>query len=169
MKKFLLTLCVALMGMNASAEEFDDSAEAGDWAIGFGFNLGAGAESVTNFGLQIPKLQYYFASRVRAETSFNYYFRTKRVTDWNIDIDIHPYIVPMKYGLHVYPIAGLAIWKRKDTRVDDNQHHFRVGANLGAGFQYDITENIFANFQYKYMITNDYGHSVLNLGIAYRF
>ena len=167
MKKFLLTLCVALMSVGASAEEFYTEPEAGDWAVGFGFNLGAGA-GVTNFGLQIPKLQYYFAPRVRAEAAFNYFFKAKDVIDWNVDLDIHPYVVPMKYGLHVYPVVGIAAWKRQDKELD-NEHHFRVGANFGAGFQYDITENIYANIQYKYMVTNYNSHGILNLGIAYRF
>ena len=168
MKRFLLSICVALMSLGTFAQDYQnyyyDEAEAGDWGIGFGLNLGFGA-GVTNFGIQVPRLQYYFHSRVRAEAAFNYFFKAKETTDWNIDIDVHPYVVPMKYGLHVYPVVGLALWHRKT--LDDK--FFRVGANLGVGFQYDITENISANIQYKYMVTNDFGHSIFNIGMIYRF
>ncbi|MBR0243751.1 MAG: porin family protein [Bacteroidaceae bacterium] len=168
MKRFLLAICVALLSAGAFAQDYyyTEEPEGGDWGVGFGFNLGFGA-GVTNFGIHVPRLQYYFASRVRAEAAFNYYFKAKETTDWNVDIDVHPYIIPMKYGMHIYPVVGLALWHRHVNIVDEN--FFRVGANIGAGFQYDITENIYANLQYKYMITNDFGHSVLNLGITYRF
>ncbi len=171
MKRFLMTICAAVLSLGMFAQDYyysnESEAEGGDWAIGFGFNLGFGAPSplggnVTNFGIQVPRLQYYFASRVRAELAFNYYFKSKSCTDWNVDLDIHPYVLPMKYGLHVYPVVGLALWKRTDVSI-------HVGANVGAGFQYDITDRISANLQFKYMITNDYGHGVLNIGIAYRF
>ena len=77
------------------------------------------------------------------------------------------------YLEELYPIAGLGLWHRKYTVKDDltpeKGGKFRVGANIGVGFQYDITENIAANIQYKYFITNDYGHSVFGLGMIYRF
>ncbi|MCR5181091.1 MAG: porin family protein [Bacteroidaceae bacterium] len=169
MKRFLLAICVALFGTGAFAQDYyySDGPEQGDWAVGFGFNLGFGAADVTNFGIQVPRLQYYFHERVRAEASFNYFFKSKNTTDWNIDFDVHPYVIPMKYGLHVYPVVGLAFWHRHNQLVDSNWG--RIGADIGAGFQYDITENIFCNLQYKYFVTNDFGHSAFNLGIAYRF
>lgn len=170
MKRFLILICTVLMTLGASAQDYyyydSEGPESGDWAVGFGFDLGFGA-GITNFGIQVPRLQYYFHSRVRAEATFNYFFKTKECTDWDVDLDIHPYVIPMKYGLHVYPIAGLAFWHRKDSAF--GQSWGRVGGNLGVGFQYDITENIYCNLQYKYFVTNDFGHSNFNLGIAYRF
>lgn len=170
MKRILMTICAAVLSLGMYAQNYynttESEAEAGDWTIGFGLNLGFGAGS-TNFGVQIPRLQYYFHSRVRAELAFNYFFKSNDVSDWAVDLDIHPYVIPMKYGLHVYPVAGVALWHRHDHFLNDGV--LRVGANVGAGFQYDITPNIAANIQYKYMITNDYGHSVANIGICYRF
>lgn len=170
MKRFLMTICAAVLSLGMFAQDYyysnESEAEGGDWAIGLGLDLGFGA-GATNFGIQVPRLQYYIASRVRAELAFNYFFKSKEVSDWDIDLDIHPYVLPMKYGLHVYPVVGIALWHRH-FHFDDTGK-FRVGANVGVGFQYDITPNIAANLQYKYMITNDYGHSVFNIGIGYRF
>ena len=182
MKRFLLAFCVAVLSAGAYAQnyysDYLEEPEAGDWGIGFGLDLGGGRKNVKNFGIQVPRLQYYFHPRVRVEGSFHYFFKSTvdefwKATDWNVDLDVHPYVVPMKYGLHVYPIAGLGLWHRKYTVKDDltpeKGGKFRVGANIGVGFQYDITENIAANIQYKYFITNDYGHSVFGLGMIYRF
>lgn len=182
MKRFLLAICVAVLSTGAYAQDYYsdvmDEPEAGDWGIGFGLDLGFGSEKVTNFGIQVPRLQYYFHPRVRIEGSFNYFFKSSvndlyDATDWDVDFDVHPYVIPMKYGLHVYPIVGLGLWHRKYTSViegtADPDGAFRVGANVGVGFQYDITENIAANIQYKYFITNDYGHSIFGLGLIYRF
>ena len=170
MKRFLILICAAFMTIGVSAQDYyyyeSEGPESGDWALGFGLNLGFGA-GVTNFGIQVPRVQYYFASRVRAEFGFNYYFKNKEITDWNVDLDIHPYIIPIVYGMHVYPVVGLTFWHRRYSDLDQNIG--RVGANVGAGFQYDITEKISANLQYKYMITNEYNHNVFNIGMSYRF
>jgi len=163
-----MTICAAVLSFGSvCAQNYEDysEAEAGDWAIGAGLNLASG-KSITNFGFQLPRLQYYFHSNIRVEASFNYFFKSKECIDWDIDLDVHPYIFPMKYGLHVYPVVGLAFWHRKQTEIEKNWG--RVGVNIGAGFQYDITERLFCNLQYKYFITNDFSHSNFNVGIAYR-
>lgn len=175
MKRFLMTVCAAVfsLGMFAQDYYYSEGPEKGDWAVGFGFNLGFGAD-LTNFGIQIPRLQYYFHPNVRAEVAFNYFFKSDHFTDLDVDVDIHPYVVPIKYGLHAYPIVGFAFWHRHLGYTDEWGYKYsdnvgRFGGNVGAGLQYDITDNIYCNLQYKYFITNDFGHSALNLGISYRF
>ncbi|MBP5770393.1 MAG: outer membrane beta-barrel protein [Bacteroidaceae bacterium] len=165
MKKFVLSLCLALMSVGTYAQEYyDEGAAAGDWGLGFGINMGFGS-GITNFGIQIPKVQYYFASRTRAEFSFDYFMKTKETVDWDIALNIHPYIVPIKdTGLHIYPLAGITFMHRKIL----SENFGRLGFNIGGGVQYDITEKIYVNFEAKYLYVNDFDHGGFNLGIAYR-
>ena len=78
MKRFLMTICAAVLSLGMFAQDYyysnESEAEGGDWAIGLGLDLGFGA-GATNFGIQVPRLQYYIASRVRAELAFNYFFK----------------------------------------------------------------------------------------------
>ena len=80
MKRILMTICAAVLSLGMFAQDYyysnESEAEGGDWAIGFGLDLGFGA-GATNFGIQVPRLQYYFHSRVRAELAFNYFFKSK--------------------------------------------------------------------------------------------
>ena len=72
-------------------------------------------------------------------------------------------------GLWIYPILGVQFLHRHQTdgRKDDNQG--RVGLNIGAGFQYDVEENLYVNAEVKYTYTNDFDRGNVLVGIGYRF
>lgn len=195
MKKLMMLFCVALMSVGASAQEYyeeeEEGAKAGDWAIGLNLGMGFGSiptvvnhditEGYVNFGL-VPKVQYYVTDAFRTEISFSYFIENKRQSFWDINLNFH-YLFHMKYGIYIYPIIGATFQHyhydyAKDSAVralleagginfKGNDWHF--GLNAGAGVQYDITSNLYANLEMKYQYVKDYGRGVLQLGIGYRF
>lgn len=168
MKKLLLALCLTLMGTGAFAQDYYDEAEGGDWGVGFGLTMGVRNE-YSNFGFQLPKLMYYFTSHTRAEFTYEYYMKKKNTTVWDVNLNIHPYVIPMKYGLSVYPVAGLTFVHSKWHYEGETERDGHFGFNIGGGMQYDIAENIFANFEAVYQYVNDFDRAHFALGIVYRF
>ena len=195
MKKLMMLFCVALMSVGASAQEYyeeeEEGAKAGDWAIGLNLGMGFGSiptvvnhditEGYVNFGL-VPKVQYYVTDAFRPEISFSYFIENKRQSFWDINLNFH-YLFHMKYGIYIYPIIGAtfqhyhydyakdsatrAVLEAGGINFKGNDWHF--GLNAGAGVQYDITPNLYANLEMKYQYVKDYGRGVLQLGIGYRF
>lgn len=169
MKKLLLALCLTLMGTGAFAQDYYDSAEGGDWGVGFGLTMGSGS-GFTDFGFQLPKLMYYFTGHTRAEFTYEYFIKKDYTTVWDVNLNVHPYVIPMKYGLSVYPVAGLTFVHTKVAAPDyDTERDGHFGFNIGGGLQYDITESIFANFEAVYQYVNDFDRAHFALGIVYRF
>jgi len=169
MKKLLLTLCLALVGTGAFAQDYYDEAEGGDWGVGFGLAMGTG-DGYTDFGFQLPKLMYYFTGRTRAEFTYEYFMEHKNTTVWDINLNVHPYVIPMKMGLSVYPIAGLTFLHSKWSMEDyDTVRDGHFGFNIGGGLQYDINETFFANFEVVYQYVNDFDRCHMSAGIVYRF
>lgn len=178
MKRILFTICMALMSAGAFAQNYYEELsepEAGDWGVGFGIAMGTGS-GITNFGMCLPKIQYYFHPNVRVEFSFDYFFKKDYITDWDLNLNVHPYVIPMKYGMHIYPIVGLTFthrhWSDDIPLIPGEIKHGdegRIGLNIGGGFQYDITENISAIYEVKYQYVEDYDRCGMNLGMVFRF
>ncbi len=156
---------MALVAVGMSAQEYyDERPAAGDWGLGLNINMGAGSGQ-TNLGLG-PKVQYYFTPAFRFEASFGYYLEAKHIIDWDLNANFH-YVIPMKYGLSIYPIVGGTFMHRHWTN-DSFGDKGRFGLNLGAGLQYDITPGIAAMYELKYQYVNDYDRCNMSIGIAFR-
>lgn len=176
MKKYILTLCVALVSVCAFAQK-------GQKAVGL--NLSYGTE-ISNLGIG-AKGQYNFTDAIRGEVSFDYFLKKNNTSMWDINVNAH-YLFPVAKGLKVYPLAGITLtswkssWGVDDFAFDDDEKEYmdeddwsgsistsKFGANLGAGVQYDINDKWAVNFEVKYQLISDFGQAVFGLGVAYKF
>lgn len=169
MKKYVLTLCVALVSVCAFAQK-------GQKAVGL--NLSYGSE-ISSFGIG-AKGQYGFTDALRGEASFDYFFGESGSSMWDINANVH-YLFPVAKGIKIYPLAGLAYtnWKTSYTDIEEEGNDWKevetssnegkIGVNLGCGAQYDINDKWMASFEIKYQIISNFNQMVLGLGVAYKF
>ena len=124
--------------------------EKGDMAAGL--NLSYGTKSgYSNFGVG-AKFQYSFTDALRIEPSATYFFKKDYVSMWDINVNLH-YLFHVADKFAFYPLAGVSL----------------LGANLGAGAQYWLTDNFALAFEIKYQLVSDYDRPVFTLGAAYKF
>ena len=165
MKKFMLALCLSLVSLGTFAQEYyDDSAAAGDWAVGLNIPMTFGDGTHLGFG---PKIQYYATHALRLEASFDYYLEANDRIDWDLNFNLH-YLIPVKYGISIYPVVGMTFLHRHWT-VGETKDSGNLGLNIGAGAQYDVNSNIFVNYELKYQYVNDHDRANMCVGIGFRF
>ncbi len=162
MKKLLLLVCAAVMTLSASAQ-------AGDKALGAQFVFGSETNSI---GLGV-KGQYYFTDQLRGEASFDYFFKNKGVSMWDINANVH-YLFDVADKVKVYPLAGLGYtnWSYKleyDNVTLAKGTDGRLAVNLGGGAEYELTKDLSVNAELKYQIINNYNQLALGVGVAYKF
>ena len=131
-----------------------------------GVNLGYGSE-IESFGLG-AKFQYGITDPIRLEAAFNYFFENNYVNMWDLNMNFH-YLFPLGSGFKVYPLVGLTYTNWHAEIGDWDETEGRVGANLGAGLQYDIASNLALNFDLKYQFVKDFDQVAFAFGIAYKF
>ena len=146
------------------------SAQAGDKALGAQLVFGSETNS---FGLGV-KGQYYFTDQIRGEGSFDYFFKNKGVSMWDINANVH-YLFDVANKVKVYPLAGLGYtnWSYKyeypgHSVIEGSDG--RLAINLGGGAEYELTKDLSVNAELKYQIvSNNYSQLVLGVGVAYKF
>lgn len=183
MKKLLLTLVVALVGVGASAQVKGEKA--------VGVNLSYGTE-ISNLGIGV-KGQYNFTDAIRGEASFDYFLEKDGMKMWDINVNAH-YLFPLADKIKVYPLVGLTYtnwsgngdsgWYIDDPDIMEDMEDMgyetegsaegsgsegKFGVNLGAGISYDINEKWAVNFEAKYQLISDLNQAVFGVGVAYKF
>lgn len=156
MKKFIAFTLVALLAV-ASAW-----AQKGQMAVGG--NLLYGTE-INSVGLG-AKFRYGILDNLRAEASFNYYFKNKGYHMWDLNANAH-YLFPIANKFSAYPLAGFTIVNKTYSDFDDSITRF--GLNLGGGVEYDVRPNISLNAEIKYSIVSSIDQAVFSLGAVYKF
>ena len=162
MKKLLLLVCAAVMSLSASAQ-------AGDKALGAQLVFGSETNSL-GFGV---KGQYYFTDHIRGEGSFDYFFKRKGLSMWDVNANVH-YLFDVADKFKVYPLAGLGYtnWSYKyefeGAPVIEGSDG-RLAINLGGGAEYELTKNLSVNAEAKYQIISNYNQLVLGVGVAAKF
>ena len=162
MKKLLLLVCAAVMSLSASAQ-------AGDKALGAQLVFGS---ETNNIGLGV-KGQYYFTDQLRGEASVDYFFKSKGVSMWDINANVH-YLFDVANKVKVYPLAGLGYtnWSYKyefpGLPVVEGSDG-RLAVNLGGGAEYELTKDLSVNAELKYQIISNYNQLVLGVGVACKF
>lgn len=176
MKKLIIALCVAVMGIGSLAAQKGQSAA--------GLNFGYGSE-IESFSIG-AKYQYGFTDAIRAEAAFNYFLEKNGVSMWGIDVTAH-YLFNVAENIKVYPLAGVTYANAKveweGVSVDTGYGTIGVeggsasegafGINVGAGVEYSISENIAINLEAKYQkLFGDldaFDQVAASVGVAYKF
>ncbi|MBR3513412.1 MAG: porin family protein [Bacteroidaceae bacterium] len=162
MKKLLLTLCMALMTMSASARYFSEPSLQGENAVGAHLLYGT---EVPNFGLGV-RYQRFIIDHVRVEGVFDYLIKNKELSMWDINLNGH-YVWNIGEHVRLYPLVGVcfASWKEHIT----NDHDNRVGLNLGAGLQVALGNNWWVGAEAKVQEMRHYSQGVFDVNISYCF
>lgn len=155
MKKLFLTFLVTI-GLSTGCISAQNTG-----TVAIGGHLGYGSQ-IESLGIG-AHMQLNVKEFVRITPSFTLFPGKSDL--WMCSVDGH-YLLPIKYNLMFYPIAGLNVsgWKFENT-----DSKTRIGLNVGAGFQYDVSFNFIANLEYRYQAITDYSQSLITAGIAYRF
>ena len=156
MKKLLSLSLLILMGCSCAWAQKGEMAVGGNLLYGTEINmLGIGG-----------KFQYGITNDLRAEASFNYYFRNNGFHMWDLNANAH-YLFSIAPKFRAYPLAGLTVVSKSYSKVDESVTHF--GLNLGGGCEYDITPQVILNAEFKYSIVSTIDQAVFLVGAAYRF
>lgn len=155
MKKLLL-IFIAAAGLSLSSLSAQST---GTFAVGAHLGFGSEIESI-GIGAHA---QFNVMEFVRVAPSFTVF--PGKADMWMIAADGH-YLLPISYNFLFYPIAGVNVsgWK-----FEGYSSKSRLGLDLGAGLQYEVSFNIITNLEYRYQAISDYSQSLITAGIAYRF
>lgn len=140
--------------------------------FGLGVHAGYGAE-INSLGGGVH-FHFYHTNNLRLSPSFTYFLEHKGEDMWMVDVDVH-YIIPVSYSASLYPIGGLHFsqWHYDATKnngtPDEDWTKRRLGANLGLGFQHDISYKFRANFELKYQFIPNHSQVVFSAGIGFWF
>lgn len=156
MKKFLSLVLVVVLGCGYAAAQKGQMAVGGNLLYGTEINmLGIGG-----------KFQYGITNDIRAEASFNYYFRNNGFHMWDLNANAH-YLFSVAPKFRAYPLAGLTVVSKSYAHNDESVTHF--GLNLGGGCEYDLIPNVTLNGEFKYSIVSSIDQAVFSVGAVYKF
>ena len=143
--------------MLASATSF---AQKGEMEVGIhgGFML----DSPNNLGLGV-NVGYMLMKNVRGVAEFNYFLKKDGVSYWNLEGNVE-YLFRLNDEFTLYPLVGLDFLGSSWDGGSDT----RLGLNLGAGVEYNISSNLklVGEFNYK---TQGNGWSLLKAGVVIPF
>lgn len=174
MKKIVLVAVAALVSLSAFAQQGKIAAGVyGSYVTADPGLFGVGA-----------KVQYNVLDQIRPEASFTYFLKKDNIKSWSADVNVH-YIFNLG-SVNVYPFAGVNYtYVKVDIDIPNVPAEYleyldvpavstsdkKIGANLGCGVEYPISETIAIAAEAKYTINKLYndGSLVLGLGVTYRF
>ena len=162
MKKYIIMAIVALTAvLNAHAE-------AGDISIAPQISF---ATKSSLFGLG-AQAQFDIDDHFRLAPDFFYFVKNKGKTAYSADVNLH-YLIP-KGAFAFYPIAGVAYYRYKFEKIDDegekyDEKHDRIGGNIGVGAQYEIDEIVQLFAEERFQLLKDVNQSVTVLGVRFLF
>lgn len=192
MKKVIIALCMLLTGAVASF------AQEGQMAAGINLGVAPVLETggPTNFGIG-AKFQYNITDPIRVEADLEYWFKAKEMSVFDVYANVH-YLIPIIDKLKLYPLAGIGYanihvstpkieipnipnipnipgfdmsdyYDMIEDAADTSSNASRFLFNIGVGAEYDLTDNLTANFEFYYQYMKDFNRLPIKLGIAYKF
>lgn len=109
--------------------------------------------------------QYTFVPHVRISTDVGYVFRHHDKSAFEISANMHfPFRIVS--GLQVYPLAGVTF---NNWNYHEGGNVYRFGADVGAGFDFYMTDYLKLTLQGKYSLMNKTSGAYFGLGIGYVF
>lgn len=192
MKKYLLTICLALAGLSSFAQE------KGDMSVGVNLGVAPCIESgasLTNFGIG-AKFRYHVTSPIRVEADLDYWLKSKECDVLDFSVNAH-YLFKVTDKINVYPVVGLGYarigsfisyddnfddfdfpygrssydpWEDMDYYMDDSSSALnRMLINVGVGADYALTDKISVGAEIKYQYIKDFNRLPINIGVTYKF
>ncbi len=162
MKK-LAVLFVALFAIGTAAS----AQEKGDMAVGANIVYGAGNKDFSNVGIAL-KYRYNPVKSLRIEPSITYFYDNDHYRMWDIGANIHYQFVLHK-SVAVYPLFGVSYER---VCADDGRYGEAemgsLGCNVGVGFDFELTDKLVLNAEFKYKDSNIRG-AIAGIGVAYKF
>lgn len=162
MKKSTLTLLPALLLLIAAfLPALSASAQKGKMTLG----LSGGYATHNDGGYTNLYFQYDLIPHIRLAPEIGYVFRNDGKSAFNLAVDVHfPFRIARPVS--VYPLAGIVFnsWKHPG----DNTLN-RIGADFGAGVDFDLTNYLKLSLQGKYSLMNDVSGGFIGMGIGYIF
>lgn len=161
-------------------------AEKGESAVGLNVGVAPCMESgvsLTNVGIGV-KYQYNFTNALRAEADFDYGFKAKGMSLWDVSANAH-YLFNVTDKFAVYPLVGVGYASIKgecgsdgDEDPDDYSRNSEKGGtvttgkflvNFGVGAEYAVSNKISVGFEAKYQYIQDFSRLPLSIGVTYKF
>lgn len=113
--------------------------------------------------------RYFLNNNIRLAPDVAVLFPKDRVTGLDVNVNLH-YVFPIEGGLAFYPLVGGAMLNNRfNPKEGDSTSWTDFGLNLGAGLQYDITNDGYLNFEFKYTLKEDKDPAYFMLGYGIRF
>jgi outer membrane protein X len=113
--------------------------------------------------------RYFLTNNIRLAPGVTVLFPKDRVTGLDVDVNVH-YVFPIQGGLAFYPfIGGAMLNNRWSPKEGDSVSTTDFGFNIGAGAQYDVTDNGYVNFEFKYTFVEGSDPAYFMLGYGIRF
>ena len=153
MKKILLLFVMATAMLMANAES-------GEWAVGGQLVYGTKAETL-GIGLHAKNC---LTDAIRASLSSNYYFKHDGVSAFDVNLEGNC-LFNVGEKVRLYPLAGVAGYEVGT----DGQTDTKVGANVGGGIDFLLTDHLGLNAEVKYQIISHASQVVFGIGASYRF
>jgi Opacity protein and related surface antigens len=178
MKKLFVTLFAALLSFGAQAQE------KGDLAIGF--HAGPTIQQIEFMKVKETSTkisfgafaQYNFGKHWRTELEANYSPMKDHISDFMAGLNFH-YLFSINDNIKIYPLLGYAVFfvhsetyterTSRGTVTVEGDNDTDSGIQMGAGLQYNLSNNLFLSGEYKYQ-PGLFGDShVIMLGVGFKF
>ena len=183
-------MCVALVGLCASAQE------KGDMALGLNLGVAPCLESgasLTNFGIG-AKFQYNVTNPIRLEAALDYGFKSNGIDVMTIGVNGH-YIFNVSEKFNFYPLVGGGfahlggggmssdiedIMNEMEDLLGDSAEDYgdmdsgsssanKFFFNIGAGAEYAVNEKFSVGAELKYQYIKDFSRLPITVGVTYKF
>lgn len=183
MKKFIISMCVALTALCASAQQ------TGDMAVGVNLGVAPSLQSgmsVTNFGIG-AKFQYNVTTPIRLEADLDYWFKSSGVDVFDITANVH-YLFNITDKIKVYPLvgigyahSGIGVTIEVDEDLKDLMEKYEEESentsssasnflfNVGAGAEYALNDKLSVGAEIKYQYIKNFNRLPITIGVTYKF
>ena len=116
-----------------------------------------------NFGFG-ANVGYELINNVRGVAEFNYLLKKDYVSYWNVEVNAE-YLFKVGDAFTIYPLAGIDLL---GISVEGGGSDSKMGLNLGAGVEYQLSSNLALKAEYNYKTQYD-GWSMLKFGVVIPF
>jgi outer membrane protein X len=112
--------------------------------------------------------RYFLTDNIRLAPGLTFLLPKNHITGLDVDVNVH-YVFPLQSGFSVYPFIGGAMLNNRISFEGFSDKGTDFGFNIGAGAQYDITDNGYLNLEFKYTFVDGQDPAYIMLGYGIKF